>query len=256
MKIWISGGSGYIGMNLRKHLQELDCTYLNFDATLDYDIMDQRKVYQTMKGYDVAVHLAALGDTTYCERNIEEAIEVNVLGTINVAQATETLQIPLIFPSTFAAKTGHNVYGLTKRLAEMVVLKAHGVVLRLSNVYGGLGYMVRKKTAMANFVGRKKAGIKAEIMGDGGATRDFIHVNDVCQAFIMAMGAPPGIYEICTGEQTSIKDLADMVGVGYEFIPPRRGDIDSIEGQPDTEALGWYPKISLEEGLKELMKDD
>ena len=254
MKIWMSGGSGYIGMNLRKHLQEIDCTYLNFDTTLDYDIMDPRKIYQTMKGYDVALHLAALGNTTYCERNIEEAVEVNVLGTMNVAEATHTLQIPLVFPSTFAAKTCHNVYGLTKRLAELIVLKSYGVVLRLSNVYGGLGYMVRKKTAMANFVGSMKAGIKAEIMGDGLATRDFIHVDDVCRAFIGAIGAPPGIYEVCTGRQTSIKDLAEMVGVKYEFIPPRRGDIDSIEGTPDTEALGWKPKISLEDGLKELMK--
>jgi len=256
MKIWISGGSGYIGVNLRRHLQELDCSHFNFDATLGYDIMDPRKVFQTMKGYDVVVHLAALGDTTYCERNIEEAIEINIIGTLNVTQAATSLQIPVIYPSTFAAKTAHNVYGLTKRLAELAVLKAFGVVLRLANVYGGLGYMTRKKTAMANFVGRKNAGIKAEIMGDGLATRDFIHVDDVCQAFINAVGAPPGIYEICTGRQTSIKDLANMIGVEYEFIPPRVGDINSIDGKPDAEALGWSPKISLEDGLKELMKND
>jgi len=254
MKIWISGGSGYIGINLRRHLQELDCTYFNFDATLDYDIMDQRKVYQTMKGCDVAIHLAALGDTTYCERNVEEAVEINIIGTMNITQATRDLQLPLIYPSTFAAKTSHNVYGLTKRLAEIAVLNSYGIVLRLSNVYGGLGYMTRKKTAMANFVGCKRAGIQAEIMGDGSATRDFIHVDDVCQAFIKAIGAPPGIYEICTGSQTSIKDLADMIGVEYEFTASRRGDIDFIDGKPDADALGWYPEISLEKGLKELMK--
>jgi UDP-glucose 4-epimerase len=223
MKIWISGASGYIGINLRKHLQELDCTHFNFDATMNYDIMDQRKVFQTMKGYDVAIHLAALGDTTYCERNIDEAVEINIIGTMNVTQSTLDLQIPLVYPSTFAAKTAHNVYGLTKRLAELCVLNAHGVVLRLANVYGGFGYLTRKKTAMANFVGRKKAGIKAEIRGDGSATRDFIHVNDVCQAVIVGMGAAPGIYDICTGHQTSIKDLADMIGVEYEFMPPQNG---------------------------------
>ena len=45
-----------------------------------------------------------------------------------------------------------------------------------------------------------------------------------------------------------------MIGVEYEFMPPRRGDIDSIDGKPDSEALGWTPEVSLEEGLKELMK--
>lgn len=254
MKIWISGGSGYIGLNLRRHLQELDCTYFNFDATLNYNIMDERKVYQTMKGYDVAIHLAALPGTTYCERNVEEAVEVNVFGTLNVARSAEATQIPLVFSSTFAAKTYHNVYGMTKRLAELIVLKSHGVVLRLANVYGGLGYLQRKKSAIANFVGCKKVGLKAEIMGDGTATRDFIHVDDVCQAFIGAIGAQPGIYEVCTGRQTSIKDLADMLGVKYEFVSPRQGDIDSIAGKPDSEALGWTPKVKLEDGLKELVK--
>lgn len=254
MKIWISGGSGYIGINLRKHLQELDCSYFNFDTVLNYDIMDPRQVFQTMKGYDVVMHLASLGDTTYCERNLEEAIEINILGTLNVTQSARDLNLPIIYPSTFAAKTGHNVYGLTKRLAEISVLKSFGVVLRLANVYGGLGYMVRKKTALANFVGRKNAGVLAEIMGDGSATRDFIHVDDVCEAFISAIGAPPGIYDICTGHQTSIKDLADMIGVEYEFVPPRRGDIKSIDGQPDADVLGWSPKIGLEDGLKELLE--
>lgn len=253
MKIWISGGSGYVGVNLRKHLQDHDCTHFNYDATLDYDIMDERRVYQTMKGCDVAVHLAALGNTTYCERNIEEAIEVNVIGTSNVTQATRTLQLPLVFPSTFAAKTCHNVYGLTKRLGELLVLQAHGVVLRLANVYGGITYLMRKKTALANFVAHKKRGLSAEIFGDGSATRDFIHVDDVCQAMIMGMGAPPGIYEICTGKQTSIKELADLIGVDYTLSEPRRGDIASIPGAPENGELGWEPKVSLEDGLKELM---
>ena len=254
MKIWMSGGSGYIGINLRKHLQDRDATHFNYDATLGYDILDERSIYQTMRGCDAVIHLAACPGVTYCERNVAEAVETNVLGTRNVVSTAGSLQIPLVFSSTFAAKTRHNVYGMTKRLAELMVLRGHGIVLRFANVYGGLAYLVRKKSALASFVNHKRRGLSAEIFGDGSATRDFVHIRDVCEAMIMALGAPPGIYEICTGRQTSIKEVADMVGVEYGFSEPRRGDIDVIPSDSDFGVLGWKPTIKLEDGIKELME--
>lgn len=254
MKIWVSGGSGYIGINLRKLLQDRGIDHFNYDATLNYDIIDERTIYQTMKGCDAVIHLAACPGITYCERNIVEAVETNILGTNNVVQAASILKIPLVFSSTFAAKTGHNIYGVTKRLAEILVLMKDGVVLRLANVYGGIAYLTRKKSALSSFVAHKKAGLSAEIFGDGSATRDFVHVRDVCEAMLMAVGAPMGVYEICTGHQTSIKDAADMIGVEYELSPPRRGDIDAILADADFGVLGWEHKIKLEDGIKELLE--
>jgi len=254
VKIFVTGGNGYIGVNLRFHLQELSCPYVNYDLDMGFDVLDQQKVYRKMYGCDAVVHLAAVPGVTYCEKNVEEAVEVNVYGTSNVAQSAYLLRIPVVLVSTFAAKSAHNVYGLTKRLAEKIVLNKGGVVLRLANVYGGLGYMSRKSTALANFVSSKEKGLKAQIFGDGSATRDFIHVDDVCKAIINGLSAPPGIYEICTGRQTSIKQLADMIGVKYEFASKRVGDIQSVDGEPpQMEALGWKPEVSLEEGLEELI---
>jgi len=254
MKVWVSGGSGYIGINLCKHLQGRDTTYFNYDATLGYDIMDERTIYQTMKGCDAVIHLAACPGITYCERNIVEAVETNILGTNNVVRSASILKLPIVFSSTFAAKTVHNIYGVTKRLAEILVLMKGGVILRLANVYGGVAYLARKKSSLSNFIACKKAGLSAEIFGDGSATRDFVHILDVCDAMLMAIGAPTGVYEICTGRQTSIKEAADLIGVEYEFSPPRLGDIDTIPADADFGVLGWKPTIELEEGLKELLK--
>ena len=50
MKIWMSGGSGYIGKNLRKHLDKMDCDYFNYDLTMGYDILDGQQIYRSMKG--------------------------------------------------------------------------------------------------------------------------------------------------------------------------------------------------------------
>jgi len=254
MKIFITGGSGYIGINLRKHLSEHDCTIFNYDIDSGHDILNSPNLYRYMKGCDAIIHLAGQPDVSYCERNVEEAVDLNFVGTCNIARTAGLLELPIIFISTLAAKTAHNVYGMTKRLAEMIVLQNHGIVLRLANVYGGLGYLSRKRSAMASFIRHKQQGLTAEIFGDGSARRDFIHVDDVCQAIIQSVGAPPGIYEICTGKQTSIKELADIIRVEYEFKPPRVGDIKEVPSEPNYDALGWKPRIKLENGIKELMK--
>jgi len=250
----VTGGSGYIGMNLIRHLQKQDCTYINYDLRLGHDLLDERGLYQQMKGCDVVVHLAALPGVSYCEKNIDEAIEINLLGTCNVVRAANTHEISVILMSSFAAKTD-NVYGLTKRLAEKVTLQSSlNVVLRAANVYGGIGYLQKKRSAIASFVKHKKAGVMATIYGDGTDERDFVHVDDVCNAVILAFGAPSGIYEICTRRYTSIQELADMVGVEYEFTSSREVDVHKVAHDAVEEALGWKPTIKLEDGLKELLK--
>lgn len=257
MKLLITGGAGYLGINLRHHLQQYDCDYINYDQTEGFDILDEHQLYQQMRKCDAVIHLAAIADVSYCEKNVMEAIETNIYGTRNVIDNAYKLSCPMVFSSTIAAKTAHNVYGMTKRLGEIMVLRIGGVVLRFTNVYGGLGYLSKKRTALASFVGHKQKDITAQIFGDGSAKRDFIHVYDVCEAIIKAIGAQSGIYEICTGRSTSIKELADMIGVKYEFAQPRAGDIDEIPNEPNYESLGWNPTVSLENGLKELiMKND
>lgn len=255
MKFLITGGSGYIGMNLIKHLQQLDCTYINYDATLGYDIMNEYTLYREMKGCDAVIHLAALPDVSYCEKNIEEAIEINLLGTCNIVTAAKRCMIPVVMISTFAAKAAHNVYGLTKKLAEKVVLRVDdNVVLRLANIYGGIGYLQKKRTAISNFVKHKKHDLVATIYGDGSNERDFVHISDVCNAIVMALGAPTGIYEVCTKRFTSIKELADMIGVEYEFKSPRQVDVDKVPFEHGENTLGWEPMVSLEDGIKELLE--
>lgn len=255
MKFLIIGGSGYLGVNLRRHLTEYDdCDYVNYDQAEGCDILDEHNLYRKMKRCDAVVHLAAIADVSYCEKNVMEAVETNVYGTRNVAENAFLLELPLVFSSTMAAKTAHNVYGMTKRIGELLVLKANGVVLRFANVYGGLGFLTRKHTAMSSFIGRKKNGVPAQIFGDGNARRDFVHMHDVCEAIVKALGATPGIYEICTGRKTSIKELADMIGVKYEFAQQRAGDISEVPSEPNYESLGWEPTMSLEDGIRGLIE--
>lgn len=254
MKIFGTGLSGYIGTNLIRHLQEIYCGYVNYDRVLGYDIMNVEAMIEKMDGCDVVVHLAALPNIQYCEQNPSEAIKINIIGTDRVITAASHHDLLVVFPSTFAAKNPQNVYGLTKRLAEHLVLSSNGVVLRLANIYGGIGYLKLKQSALSNFVQAKQKGEKATIYGDGSAERDFIHIDDVCLAIINGLSAPPGIYEVCTGKQTSILELAKLIGVEYGFAPTRKGEVKKVPSSPEYEMPGWRSRLGLEEGLRRMLK--
>lgn len=251
MEIFITGSAGFIGLNLKKFLNEAGHTVVEFDLTEGDDLLDAPIVLEATRFCDAIIHLGAIASILHCEKNPHQAIMTNVLGTMNVAQAAHLHKIPLVYASTFAAKNPRNVYGLTKRLGEPLVLKAGGVVLRLANIYGGDGYLENKTNAVANFVNMKLRNDKAVIHGDGSASRDFTHLDDVCRAFIAALNTPSGTYDVCTGVQTSILDLAKMIGVDYEFSSPR--EADSVQPVADQGIYGWSAQVGLEEGLKRLI---
>jgi len=246
----VTGSGGYVGRNLIRHIQEIGSSYVHYDLMSGYDILDANEVMKFMTGCEAVIHLGAIASIPFCREHPEEAIDVNIHGTMNVAWAAKGRALPLVFVSTLAAKNPKTFYGLTKRLGEEIVLKAGGVVIRSANVYGGYGYLENKTNALSNFVNAKKRGEMATIQGDGSAKRDFVHIDDICRALIAAIKAPSGTYEVRTGRETSILELAELIGVKYEFAPPRR----ELAEEPDQTLLGWEAKVNLEDGLKCLIE--
>ncbi len=247
MKILVTGSSGYIGCNLKKFILKNGYKLISYNLRDGHDIRDTTKVLEATKCCDAIIHLAALADIPYCEGHPLEAIKTNILGTINVAQAARRYGIPLVFVSTFGAKNPKDVYCLTKRLGEEIVLKDGGVVLRLSNIYGGEKFLT-KKNVVANFLNAKRNNSRVSVHGDGSQKRDFIHVDDVCRAIMIGLEARSDVYYICTGRQTSVLELARTIGVDHDLSPMKvcYADISSY-GRPLPE---WSPRIFLEEGLK------
>ena len=112
---------------------------------------------------------------------------------------------------------------------------------------------------MAIFIQKMLHGEQAVVNGNGRQTRDFVYVEDVVEANLMAMGANvEGIYNVGTGIETSINDLfrivVDLTKVEYKEIhgPAKRGEqarsvIDSSKLHRD---LGWESRVDLREGLR------
>jgi UDP-glucose 4-epimerase len=106
---------------------------------------------------------------------------------------------------------------------------------------------------MAKFEKQKENGSPLTIFGDGEQTRDFIHVDDVCNALIagaMEMEPQRGeIYNLGTGKSYSINEIAKMIGGTTEYLPAVDGEVrNTLANIGKAKAnLGWVPKKSLED---------
>ena len=166
-----------------------------------------------------------------------------------------------------------SVYAITKKSQEELALcigSAYDIptfALRFFNTYGSRQALSNPYTGVAAiFLGRLKNGNAPKVFEDGEQTRDFIHVFDVADAIVHACSAPgdrSGVYNVCTGNPISILGVADALAnaLGVDIEPEivakaRVGDIRHCVGDPTKahERLGWSAKISLAEGLAELIE--
>ena len=140
-------------------------------------------------------------------------------------------------------------------------------MLRFGNVYGEGS--VKKESVVAKFIKRAMKGETLEIYGDGGQTRDFIHISDLLEAVVLAASTKNiggEIFQIATAKETTMNELTqslvvairEVAGIDAEWIctDARLGDVarnysDTSKAQ---EVLGWTAEIGLEEGLKRTVR--
>ena len=155
-------------------------------------------------------------------------------------------------------------YGQSKFAAEgycELYRRLHGldtVTLRYGNVYGPRQDPLGEAGVVAIFCGRRLAGQRPLVFGDGRQTRDYVYVGDVVRANLAAVEAGEGSYNIGRGVQTSVLDIVEELGAlgdgsfQPEFAPERPGEVRHIALDPSRarEELRWEAEIGLSEGLE------
>ena len=175
------------------------------------DVRNAISVFKQIEGSacDAIIHLAAISGINACEEDPIEAYSTNITGTFNVVDMAKRFDIPLVFASSFAAQNPINIYGATKKIAEKIVLDGGGTVLRFANVYGGPNYLEKKNSVIAYLMKCKENEEVPTIHDEGMHARDFIHVYDICDALMHALNVEPGIYTVCTGKSTFVKEIVE-----------------------------------------------
>ena len=297
----VTGGCGFIGSHLVDALAAAGHRVRVLDdlstGTTDYlprgvdlvlgSVADAGHVARAVAECDGCFHLAAIASVQRSAEDLVGTHRVNLGGTLTVLDALRQARRPvsLVYASSAAVygdcallptaedapKRPQSPYGADKYASELhaaVATAAWGFPsagLRFFNVYGprqppGSPY----SGVVSIFADRLGRGAPITVFGDGGQTRDLVHVSDVVAALLRAMdrrlpGAP--VFNVCTGRAVSVLDLAAILGrlrgvdPAITHAPPRAGEIRHSVGDPAAcrAALGLGVPVPLEVGLRSVL---
>ena len=293
MRAIVTGGAGFIGSHVADALVERGDEVLVVDdlsrgrrenvderATLaQVDIRDATAVDAVFAKHrpDACFHLAAQVDVRVSVEDPARDADVNVLGTVRVLEAARRHGTQVVFSSTGGAIYGEcegpapetsrreplAPYGTSKLAGEEYLAtynRLYGtthVALRYGNVYGPRQDPHGEAGVVAIFFGRLARGEPPRIFGDGRQSRDYVYVGDVVAATLAGCGRAGGVFNVGTGRETSVLELANAcmrvsgVSMELEFAPARLGELQRSVLDPSLaeRALGWRSETSLDAGL-------
>ena len=197
---------------------------------------------------------------------LEASRMANVQKFVYVASSS-AYGIPSVYPtSEEAAIDPKYPYALTKYMGEELVLfwsrlyKLPAISLRLFNVYGPRSRTSGSYGAVFGvFLAQKFAGKPLTVVGNGEQTRDFTFVTDIVSALLAVSESDitGRVYNIGSGRTVSINRIVELLGGIKNYIPKRPGEPDCTFADVSriSREIGWKAKVSIEEGVLELLKD-
>ena len=275
IRIGVTGASGFIGSHLATALKEYGKVVT---LSRNRSLPTQAQLKNFASGVELFFHLGGVNRGTD-----EEILEGNITGTLRLLEAIQKYGKPsakILFASSTQVyrlkKSGgkisetsplrpETVYGISKKSAEDLI-RISGLphtILRLANVYGP-GCHPNYNSVVATLCQRAKKNLPLLINGKGSQGRDFIFIDDVVQAFLLAgfHGKSGGrkVYNISSGRITTLKKIVNTIkriekGITVEFKAEAEDKIsyccDAMRFQRD---FGWKPRPTLDQGIERSLK--
>jgi UDP-glucose 4-epimerase len=303
----VTGGCGFIGGHLVRRLSQMGRSVRVLDdlsngdlgrlpAGVDFregDVADPAAVLSAVTGATVVFHLAAVASVQVSNKRWLDSHLTNSGGAVAVMEAlrNESPNAAFVYASSAAVYGDVPLIGderITEK-ARCVPLAPYGIDklatewhagvggtlfglrsfgLRFFNVFGpGQAPDSPYSGVISRFVAQAGSGGPITIFGDGEQTRDFVHIDDVVSALLLAESAASTaapVANICTGLTTSVNELANVIAGQFKPAPPlvctagRIGDIRRSVGDPTLawKLLGWRSAVSLGDGLADLVKSE
>ena len=251
------------------------------------DVCDASAVTQACRGMDVVYHFAALRITA-CAADTRRALEVMCDGSYNVVDAAQKAGVKKLVAASSASVYGmadsfptredhhpynnRTWYGAAKVMLEGLLRSYHAmhglpyVALRYFNVYGPRMDLHGKYTeVLIRWMDRIQAGQPPLILGDGRQTMDFVYIDDVARANVLALAsdADDEVFNVASGTETSLNDLAGALLRSMNAdLEPEHGPERAVNPVPRRLAdvtkaqrlLGFEAEVGLDEGLGNLVR--
>lgn len=276
--IIITGSAGFVGKALYSDLLTDEVSVIGFDKKIGVDLASDHPLIETMltsPSPRCLVHLASSLSTPGSIARPEQTFRDTVMTTVTVMTAAASLGTPVILTSSVKARDGRTPYGAAKQMAEIWAMEMARVfdiplvINRPGTIYGQGQEGSAESGWISWFLKARADGIKVTISGDGTQVRDLLHVDDYVRllrkqiddispkrletghvdarrkefrTYDFRGGAnPPTIWDVGGGEKNavSVLDMADHLGLEYEFGPARYGD--SMRYVARSQVPGWAP---------------
>jgi UDP-glucose 4-epimerase len=300
MRVLLTGGAGFIGSHVADQLLACGHEVAIVDNlstgkrenvpeyTLFYELDIRSGCVEAFEEFEpeALCHQAAQMDVRRSLREPTFDADVNVLGTLRLLENCVRHDVKkVVFASTGGAVYGEqrefpapeehplypvSPYGVSKLTGERYLHYYHVqyglsyLALRYANVYGPRQDPHGEAGVVAIFCGNLVDGRGSTINGTGEQTRDYVYVEDVAQANVLALEgeAPSGAYNIGTGIETSVNELYDILRkASGKDLPPAHGPAkpgeqlrSSVDPTAAGRALNWRPKTDLATGLEKTLR--
>ena len=300
MKVLVTGGAGFIGSHIAEYLVQRgdDVTVLDNLNTgkkdnlakindkinfVNGDIRDYKLLEKLVNDTSSVFHEAALASVQQSFNMKDEYFDVNVNGTENILKLGKEYGFKIVYassssvygnPKKIPIKEGDdrkpiNPYAQTKLEGEYLAKKyseigVSVIGLRYFNVFGSR-QSIEYAGVIKLFLEKIKQKMPPKINGDGLQTRDFVHIDDIVKANILAMDSDikHEFFNVGTGNSISILDLANVVinasGLSLEPIhgPELSGDVRATQGDIALirKLLNWEPKMRLSDWLTKIISN-
>jgi UDP-glucose 4-epimerase len=279
MRALVTGGVGFVGTNLIKRLLSEGHSVTSFDnyssgfreneiEGCDYVEVDVSKDFSYDRRFDVIFHMAALARIQPSIKNPSKTLKNNFDGTLNILEYARKNNTPVIYAGS--SSRHHGLYGspyawskyggeeLCKLYSEVYGLNT--TICRFYNVYGP--HHIKQgtyATVLGIFENQYLNKQPLTITGDGEQRRDFTHVDDIVNGLIKCVGrkSKAEIYELGSGTNHSINEVADIFDTKTTYIDERPGeyDITLCDYSRAKSELGWEPEKDLPTYIKKWVEE-
>lgn len=278
-RILVTGGNGFIGSALMERLSKIADVESFDNVNENQDLRNISQVCKAVQDKSVVFHLAAVADLNWGRVHPVETMEINCLGTWNVAYACMKYEAKLYYASTCctygeqeihpeterALPNPNEIYACSKLAGEYIIKGFHYSfdlkynMMRFATIYGP-----GTRTALAThiFLGQALRGEPITVHGDGKQTRTLTYIDDLIDAIMMLYksGKINDIWNMSTEEQVSaIKMAEDIKEITSSdspivFIPQRIGQtyVEAISAEKMYKEVGWKAKVKWEYGISKM----
>ena len=278
-KILVTGGSGFIGTKLVESLRALGNEVSTFSTAQGKDIRNISQVREAIQHKDTVFHLAAIVNLNKLKENPTEAMEINIQGTWNIAEACSRYKAKLYYASTCGVYGNQKQYPITEEappnpteIYTCSKLAGENVIEGFHHTYG-LEYIIMRFATIYGEGARPATGIHTlfrqalrnepiTIHGDGKQTRTLTYIDDLISGIIALYksGKTNGVWNLTTKEEISanqmVKDIKQLTGSKSKVIhtDQRIGQIykQQISAQKILKDTGWQAKTRWNKGIKNL----